>query len=50
MRNFLKVTITPPAGSATVHSGYVLTILRQNHNGSWVIARDANLLTPESGA
>jgi len=49
MRNFLKVTFTPPGGSATVHSGYVLTILRKNPNGSWVIARDANLLTPENG-
>ena len=49
MRNFLKVAITPPAGSATVHSGYVLTILRQNPNGTWVIARDANLLTPVNG-
>jgi uncharacterized protein (TIGR02246 family) len=47
MRNFLKVTFTPPGGSATVHSGYVLTILQKNPNGSWVIARDANLLTPE---
>jgi uncharacterized protein (TIGR02246 family) len=49
MRNFLTVTFTPPGGSATVHSGYVLTILRKNPNGDWVIARDANLLVPESG-
>jgi uncharacterized protein (TIGR02246 family) len=48
MRNHLKVTITPPNGSPTVRSGYILTILRQNPDGTWVIARDANLLTPES--
>jgi uncharacterized protein (TIGR02246 family) len=49
MRNFLKVKFIPAEGSATVHSGYILTILRKNSNGSWVIARDANLLTPENG-
>lgn len=27
------------------NSGYVLTILRKNPDGAWVIARDANLLT-----
>src|SRR5258705_11045448 len=48
MRNFLTVTITPPNGDPTVQSGYVLTILRKSANGNWVIARDANLLTPES--
>lgn len=37
MRNFLKVTFTPPKGSATVHSGYILTILRKNPNGNWVV-------------
>ncbi len=36
MRNRLRV------------SGYVLTILRKNHGGSWVIARDANVLMPEA--
>jgi uncharacterized protein (TIGR02246 family) len=48
MRNHLKVTITPPQGRPTVRSGYTLTILRRNPDGSWVIARDANLLTPET--
>ena len=48
MRNRLKVTIRPPDGKSQVHSGYVLTILRKNPDGNWVIARDANLLTPES--
>ena len=48
MRNKLRVTITPPGGKTMVHSGYVLTILRKNPDGNWVIARDANLLTPEA--
>ena len=48
MRNFLTVTITPPNGSSTIQSGYILTILRKNAGGSWVIARDANLLTPKT--
>jgi uncharacterized protein (TIGR02246 family) len=47
MRNHLKVTITPTDGSPMVRSGYVLTILHRTPSG-WVIARDANLLTPES--
>jgi len=49
MRNFLRVTFTPVKGSTTVHSGYILTILRKNPNGNWVIARDANLLMAENG-
>jgi len=47
MRSHLKVTFTPPNGEAKVHSGYVLTILRKNSDGAWVITRDANLLTPQ---
>ena len=47
MRNLLRVTFTPGDGSPTTHSGYVLTILRKTSDGRWVIARDANLLTPE---
>ncbi len=49
MRNHLEVRFTPPNGEATVHSGYVLTILRKNSDGTWAIARDANLLIPQSG-
>ncbi|HEY4231830.1 MAG TPA: SgcJ/EcaC family oxidoreductase [Lacipirellulaceae bacterium] len=48
MRNRLQVTITPRGGKTVVHSGYVLTILRKTSDGHWVIARDANLLTPEA--
>jgi hypothetical protein len=28
-------------------SGYVLTILSKKSDGQWVLARDANLLTPK---
>lgn len=48
MRNYLRVTITPPQGSPVVRSGYTLTILQKNSAGNWVIARDANLLSGES--
>ncbi len=44
----LSVAITPPSGSANHRSGYVLTVLRKQAGGNWVIARDANLLAPES--
>lgn len=49
MRNRLKVTMTPPGGKPMRRSGYTLTILRKNADGTWVIARDANLLAPETG-
>jgi uncharacterized protein (TIGR02246 family) len=48
MRNRLKVTIKPPDGQPVVHSGYTLTILQKKPDGKWVIARDANLLTPRN--
>lgn len=42
----LSVTVTPlQAGSPTRRTGYTLTILRKNPDGSWVVARDANMLT-----
>jgi uncharacterized protein (TIGR02246 family) len=47
MRNRLRIKITPPGGKTSIHSGYVLTILQKQPAGNWVIARDANLLTPE---
>lgn len=48
MRNHLEVTFTPPNGEATIHSGNVLSILRKNYDGEWVIVRDANLLMPKT--
>jgi len=46
LRNRLRITITPPNGEPMIQSGYTLTILRKNSSGSWLLARDANLLTP----
>ncbi|HSS18828.1 MAG TPA: SgcJ/EcaC family oxidoreductase [Pyrinomonadaceae bacterium] len=47
MRSFLKLTMTPAAGNPTKLSGHILTVLRKNPDGRWVIARDANFVTPE---
>ena len=42
----LSVSVTPPDGSAPMErAGHTLTILKKD-NGSWRIARDANLLAP----
>jgi uncharacterized protein (TIGR02246 family) len=45
LRNYIQLTITPPAGNPVKRAGYTLTILRKLTNGRWVLARDANLLT-----
>jgi uncharacterized protein (TIGR02246 family) len=46
--NHLTVTITPLNGDPPMrHTGNVLSILRKKTDGSWVLFRDANLLTPE---
>ena len=45
MRSHLMVTMTPSGSQPTRRSGYVLTILKKNSTGNWVIARDANLLS-----
>jgi len=46
--NHLWVTVTPlGTGSPTRRTGFTLTILRKKSDGSWVLFRDANLLTPE---
>jgi uncharacterized protein (TIGR02246 family) len=49
MRNYIEVAVTPPGGTPMRRSGYTLTILRKEQ-GQWRLARDANLLTAESGA
>lgn len=46
MRCRLEVTMTPPQGESRKRSGYTLTILRKQSDGKWVVARDANPLTP----
>lgn len=45
MHNYLQITITQPDGNVMKKSGHVLSILRKNSEGGWVLARDANLLT-----
>jgi uncharacterized protein (TIGR02246 family) len=49
LRNYLEVTITPPGGGAPLRrSGHTLTILRKELDGRWLVARDANLLAPQT--
>lgn len=46
----LSVTMIPVQGGPAVRrSGHTLSILRKRPDGSWVLARDANMLAPESG-
>ena len=46
MWTHLSVKVTPPNSSATMErAGHTLTVL-QRVNGRWLLARDANLLTP----
>jgi uncharacterized protein (TIGR02246 family) len=45
----LTVRVIPISGSnPTVRNGSALSILRKQPGGSWVVARDANLLAPAS--
>jgi uncharacterized protein (TIGR02246 family) len=45
----LTVTVRPPGGAPPLtHAGYTLTIFRKQ-NGRWVLARDANMLSPVPG-
>src|SRR5262245_7552567 len=46
-RTHLDITITAPNGRSARRSGYTLTIFRKQADGTWVIARDANLLMPD---
>ena len=46
--NHLSVTVTPLQwGLPKRRTGYTPTILRKKPDGTWVLARDANMLTPE---
>ena len=48
--NRLSVTVTPlPSGAPMGRSGYTLSVLRKKTDGRWVLFRDANLLTTDSG-
>jgi uncharacterized protein (TIGR02246 family) len=45
----LAVILTPKAGGEPeFNAGHVLSILQKRADGSWVVARDANLLVPET--
>jgi uncharacterized protein (TIGR02246 family) len=45
----LTVRVVPlSGGDATVRRGSALSIFRKQSNGSWVLIRDANLLSPAS--
>jgi hypothetical protein len=41
----LSVVVTPPDGQRMERAGHTLTVLRRVR-GKWLVARDANLLTP----
>jgi uncharacterized protein (TIGR02246 family) len=47
-RNRIDLTVTPPAGEPVHRSGYTLTLFRKGADGSWRLARDANLVTVKS--
>jgi uncharacterized protein (TIGR02246 family) len=47
LRNYIEMTVSPPAGKPVRRSGYTLTILRKEDDGRWRLARDANLLAAE---
>jgi uncharacterized protein (TIGR02246 family) len=44
----LRVVVTPRGGAQSVaRAGHTLTVLKK-HNGKWLLARDANMLSPVS--
>ena len=46
-RTRLRVRITPADGNTSSAKGYTMTLFRKQPDGRWLLARDANLLTPE---
>jgi uncharacterized protein (TIGR02246 family) len=47
MWNRLSITVSPHDGSAPfTKTGETLSVLRKEPSGRWVLARDANLLSP----
>ena len=45
IRTHIEVMLTPPGGAPTRQAGWTLTIFRKE-GGRWLLARDANLVTP----
>ncbi|MDB5669642.1 MAG: Ketosteroid isomerase [Alphaproteobacteria bacterium] len=45
IRNHIDLTVTPPDGESVRRSGYTLTLVRKEADGTWQLARDANLLS-----
>ncbi|HEX3149367.1 MAG TPA: SgcJ/EcaC family oxidoreductase [Gemmataceae bacterium] len=45
-RGKLAITLTPAGGTPKQVAGYTLSVFRKLPDGRWVLARDANLLTP----
>jgi uncharacterized protein (TIGR02246 family) len=48
--NHLWVTVMPLTGSPQRREGYTLSIFRKNSDGTWLLVRDANMLTLEPQA
>jgi len=46
-RTQLQVTVTAPGGKVVRRSGQTLSVLHKQADGSWLLARDANLLATE---
>jgi uncharacterized protein (TIGR02246 family) len=46
-RTQLHITVTAPDGKVVRRSGQTLSVLRKQADGSWLLARDANLLATE---
>lgn len=47
-RTRLAVSITTRDGMVSRARGYTLSLFRKQPDGRWLLARDANLLTPET--
>ena len=47
-RTRLAVAITTSDGAVSRARGYTLSLFRKQPDGRWLLARDANLLTPEN--
>ena len=48
-RSHLRASLTTPGAPPRRMSGYAMSVLRKEADGRWRIARDANLVMPDSG-